>query len=91
MISCNPWGGCKFILCSKPGVLVKIFSHNIWQDSVYKSIIISRDTTVTDTVSMLWSCYPSLKGQDLSLVECFPDYSERLLEGWQCALEVMDA
>ena len=82
MISCNPWCGCKFSLCSKPGVLAKIFSHNIWQDSVYKPIIISRDTTVTDTVSMLWSCYRSLQGQDLSLVECFPGHSERLLEGW---------
>ena len=34
MISCNPWGGCKFILRSKTGGLVKIYDHHIRPDSV---------------------------------------------------------
>ena len=92
MISCNPWGGCKFILRSKTGGLVKIYDHQIRPDSVYKSIIISRETTVSDTLSILWSCYPQLDCQNLCLAEYSPTEDfERILDGGQCPLQLMEA
>jgi len=92
MISCNPWGGCKFILRSKTGGLVKIYDHHIRPDSVYKSIIISRETTVSDTFSILWSCYPQLDCHNLCLFEYSPAQDlERSLKDDQCPLELMEA
>ena len=57
---------------------------------MYKSILISSETTVSDTLSMLWSCYPQLNSQYLCLFEYCPDQDyERILNGDQCPLEVM--
>ena len=59
LISCNPWHvECKFILKSKTGGRVKIYDDQIRPDSVYKSIIISRETTVGDSLAILHNCYP---------------------------------
>ena len=92
IISCNPWGGCKFILQSKPGVKVKIYDHQIRPDSVYKSIIISKETTVSDTLCMLWSCYPQLDCENLGLFEYSPSLGcERPLSGDQRLCEAMIA
>ena len=57
MISCNPWATPKFILQTKQGGLVKVYDHLVRPDSVYKSLIISEETTVRDTVLILRSCY----------------------------------
>jgi hypothetical protein len=92
IISCNPWGGCKFILRSKTGGLVKIYDHHIRPDSVYKSILISSDTTVSDTLNMLWSCYPQQDCQYLCLFAYYPDQDyETIIDGCQCLLDVMKA
>ena len=57
MISCNPWATPKFILQTKQGGLVKVYDHLVRPDSVYKSLIISEETTVQDTIQILRCCY----------------------------------
>jgi hypothetical protein len=92
LISCNPWGDCKFILCSKMGGVVKIYDHHIRTDSVYKSLIISRDTTVRDTLTILRSYYHSLQCMHLTLgEECAITGRERILQQDQHPLQVMEA
>ena len=92
LISCNPWGGCKFILRSKTGGRVKIYDDQIRPDSVYKSIIISRETTVSDTLEILLSCYNNLlDNQNIALYETNTrSGEERLLESDQCPLLVSE-
>ena len=92
LISCNPWGGCKFILRSKTGGRVKIYDDQIRPDSVYKSIIISRETTVSDTLEILLSCYNNLlDNQNIALYETNTRTgAERLLEADQCPLLVTE-
>ena len=91
LISCNPWGGCKFILRSKTGGRIKIYDDQIRADSVYKSIIISRETSVADTLDILLTCYPSLEHRDLSLYEVDSRTGdERLLEHDQCPLLITE-
>ena len=92
LISCNPWGACKFILRSKTGGRVKIYDDQIRTDSVYKSIIISRETTVSDTLEILLSCYNNLlDNQNIALYETNTRTgAERLLESDQCPLLVTE-
>ena len=92
LISCNPWGACKFILRSKTGGRVKIYDDQIRTDSVYKSIIISRETTVSDTLDILLSCYNNLlDNQNIALYETNTRTgAERLLDGEQCPLLVQE-
>ena len=92
LISCNPWGACKFILRSKTGGRVKIYDDQIRTDSVYKSIIISRETTVSDTLEILLSCYNNLlDNQNIALYETNTRTgAERLLESDQCPLLVSE-
>ena len=91
MIFFNPWGGCKFILRSKNGGLVKIYDHHIRPDSVYKSILISSETTVSETLRLLWSCYPQLDCQHLCLFEYCPDQDfETIINGDQCLLGLVE-
>ena len=91
LISCNPWGGGKFILRSKSGGMVKIYDDQIRTDSVYKSIIISQETTVADTLSILLCCYHGLDNNRLSLYEADPvSGQERLLDLDLCPLQVKE-
>ena len=83
LITCNPWGTCKFRLKSRQGGLVKIHDSEIRTDSVYKSIILSQDTTVEDTISILRNCYHREGNEeDYSLYEfCTVTLTSRLPEG----------
>ena len=57
-----------------------------------KSDIISNDTTVSDTPSLLWSCYCQLDCQHLFLFEYCPDQNvEWILDCDICPLGVMKA
>ena len=78
MISCNPWGGCKFILQAKQGGLVKVFDHLVRPDSIYKSLIISEETTAGDTVRILRCCYREGEEGDLHLWEVSGAVERRL-------------
>ena len=81
----------KFILRSKTGGRIKIYDDQIRADSVYKSIIISRETSVADTLDILLTCYPSLEHRDLSLYEVDSRTGdERLLEHDQCPLLITE-
>ena len=91
LISCNPWGGGKFILRSKSGGMVKIYDEKIRNDSVYKCIIISQETTVADTLSILLCCYHGLDNSRLCLYESDPDSGqERLLDLDLCPLQIKE-
>ena len=92
LITCNPWGTCKFRLKSRQGGLVKIHDSEIRTDSVYKSIILSQDTTVEDTISILRNCYHREGNEeDYSLYEfCTATLTSRLLEGSEKPLEIME-
>ena len=91
MISCNPWATPKFILQTKQGGLVKVYDHLVRPDSVYKSLIISEETTVRDTVQILRSCYrEDEEGKDLRLWEVGGG-AERLLGEEERPLKLMEA
>ena len=94
MISCNPWATPKFILQTKQGGLVKVFDHLVRVDSVYKSLIISEETTVQDTIQILRCCYRedenAGKEVDLRLWEVGGG-AERLLGEKERPLKLMEA
>ena len=54
---CNPWGECRFTLQMKKGGLVRIYDSVLMNESKYKSLLISDDTTVEDVVKILLHCY----------------------------------
>ena len=91
MISCNPWGGCKFILQAKQGGLVKVYDHLVRPDSIYKSLIISGETTATDTVRILRCCYREGEEGGLHLWEVSKEGLERRLGDEERPLVVMAA
>ena len=94
LISCNPWGGCKFILRAKSGGRIKIYDDQIRPDSVYKSIIISQETTVSDTLEILLNCYPQLsqlEHHNICLYETdMATGHERLLDSDMCPLVITE-
>ena len=91
MISCNPWGGCKFILQAKQGGLVKVYDHLVRPDSIYKSLIISGETTAGDTVRILRCCYREGEEGTLHLWEVAEDGVERRLGDEERPLVVMQS
>jgi len=54
---CNPWGECKFTLQMKKGGLVRVHDSVLMNESKYKSLLISEDTTVEEVVRILLHCY----------------------------------
>lgn len=55
--NCNPWGECKFTLQMRKGGLVRIYDSVLMEESNYKSLLISEETTVEDVVKILLHCY----------------------------------
>jgi len=55
--NCNPWGECKFTLQMRKGGLVRIYDRVLMEESNYKSLLISEETTVEDVVKILLHCY----------------------------------
>ena len=91
LISCNPWGSCRFRLKARAGGLVRIHDGAVRTDSVYKSIILSADTTVEDTVGILGGCYSAENGTGLQLFEVDTHTGEeRLLAGTEKPLEILE-
>jgi hypothetical protein len=93
LITCNPWGTCKFMLKVRQGFVVKIHDSEIRPDSVYKSIILSQESTVEDTITILRNCYHSLEPDNsYSLHEfCTVTLTSRLLEGSEKLLAVIES
>jgi len=91
LITCNPWGTCRFRLKAKQGGLIKIYDGEVRTDSVYKSIIISQDTSVEDTLNILGTCYGARDGSKLHLFEVDLESGEqRLLGSQEKPLEVKE-
>ena len=57
LVSCNPWGECKFSLRMKKGGLVRVHDSVLMAESKYKCLLISTETTVRDVIRILLSCY----------------------------------
>jgi hypothetical protein len=57
LASCNPWGECRFALQMRKGGLVKIHDSVLMEESQYKCLLISEDTTVEEVVRILLYCY----------------------------------
>ena len=55
--NCNPWGECRFILQMRKGALVKVYDSVLMEESQYKCLLISEETTVEDVVKILLCCY----------------------------------
>jgi hypothetical protein len=92
LMACNPWGACKFRLVAQRGSLVKIHDSEVRPDSVYKSIILSQETTVHNTIGILKNCYHTEGVEDYDLYEfCTVTRESRLLEGSEKTLEVLDS
>ena len=91
--SCNPWGECRFSLQMKKGGLVRIHNSVLMEQSQYKCLLISDDTTVEDVIGILLNCY----GLDrLEQVSCFCLFEiglrkERRLAGEERPLSVQAA
>ena len=57
LASCNPWGECKFTLKMKKGGLVRVYDSILMNESQYKSLLISEETSCEDVVRILFHCY----------------------------------
>ena len=54
---CNPWGECRFTLQQRKGGLVKIHDSVLMEESQYKCLFISEETTVEEVIVILLHCY----------------------------------
>ena len=55
--NCTPWGECRFVLQMKKGGVVKIHDSVLMEESRYKCLLISEDTSVEEVVTLLLHCY----------------------------------
>jgi len=54
---CNPWGECRFTLQARKGGLVRIHDSVLMEESQYKCLLISEETTVDEVIVILLHCY----------------------------------
>ena len=55
--NCTPWGECRFVLQMKKGGVVKIHDSVLMEESQYKCLFISEETTVEEVIMILLHCY----------------------------------
>lgn len=55
--NCNPWGECRFMLQMRKGGLVKVYDSILMEESQYKCLLISDETSVDDVIKILLFCY----------------------------------
>ena len=55
--NCTPWGECRFVLQMKKGGVVKVHDSVLMEESQYKCLFISEDTTVEEVIMILLHCY----------------------------------
>ena len=55
--NCNPWGECRFTLQMRKGGLVKVYDSVLMEESQYKCLLISEETSVEDVIKLLLYCY----------------------------------
>ena len=55
--NCTPWGECRFVLQMKKGGVVKVHDSVLMEESQYKCLFISEDTTVDEVITILLHCY----------------------------------
>lgn len=57
--ACHPKGDSRFCLQMKPGGLVRVHTSALQPTSLYKSLVISEETTSDELLGLLLSCYGS--------------------------------
>jgi len=55
--NCNPWGECRFTLQMKKGGLVRVHDSILMEESQYKCLFISEETSVEEVIKILLHCY----------------------------------
>ena len=55
--NCNPWGECRFVLQMKKGGVVKVHDSILMEESQYKCLFISEETSVEEVINILLHCY----------------------------------
>ena len=55
--NCNPWGECRFVLQMRKGGVVKIHDSILMEESQYKCLFISEETSVDEVIQILLHCY----------------------------------
>ena len=63
--NCTPWGECRFMLQMKKGGVVKVHNNVLMEESQYKCLFISEDTTVDEVIMILLHCYGLKKVESL--------------------------
>merc|ERR1711971_644228 len=92
LVTCNPWGDCKFSLQMKKGGLVRIYDSVLMKESKYKCLLISAETTTLDVIRILLSCYGlerMEKNDNFSLYED-GEHHKRVLKADDKPLNIMD-
>ena len=80
LLHCNPWADSRIILRSKAGGFIKVYDTVVMQDSVYKSIKVSYDTTVQEVILIVLACCNSdLPPEKFCLLEVTKDISRLML------------
>lgn len=57
--ACYPNDELKFSIQSKPGGLIRVYDSCLIKGSLYKSIIIAENTTVSELIQLMLNCYNS--------------------------------
>ena len=55
--NCNPWGECRFTLQMKKGGLVRVHDSILMEESQYKCLFISEETSAEEVIKILLHCY----------------------------------
>ena len=89
ILSCNPWRDVRVVVCSKPCVCVRVYDSVIIQDSVYKSICVSDDTTVREVIDIVLLCCNSSLTQHRLCLVLHTGNTTRVMDREECVLEVV--
>jgi len=89
ILRCNPWRDSRLVVCSKPGVCVRVYDSVIMPDSVYKSIRVSGDTTAEDVIGIVLECCSSNVMPDRLCLVLQVDTTRKVLNKEESVLEVV--
>ena len=89
ILSCNPWRDVRVVVCSKPCVCVRVYDSAIIQDSVYKSICVSEDTSVREVIDIVLLCCNSSLSQEFLCLVLHTGTTTRVMDREEGVLELV--
>ena len=87
--SCHPWGECRFTLQTRKGGLVRIHDSILMEESKYKCLLISDQTTVNEVISILFHCYGLERIERVDRYELW-EQSQQPVSGYEKCLQASD-